>query len=189
MRLPETLEDLQRRTGAGETFKYVFFWGHHQPRGTEVGKSCLSQWYPAPFAIDGVRYATAEHYMMAEKARLFSDLEALERILRSSSPREAKAIGREVRGFEERRWAEERFQVVVRGSWAKFAQNPQILEFLLATASRVLVEASPRDRIWGIGLASTDPRATSPIDWRGRNLLGFALMAARRRFLSAARSS
>jgi len=144
-----------------------------------VGKECLSQWYPAPFTLEGDRYATAEHYMMAEKARLFGDLDAASRILKVEHPSEAKKLGRGVRGFDEALWKERRFEVVVRGSIAKFAQNPELGSFLKGTGSRVLVEASPKDTIWGIGLSEKNPHAQSPLEWRGLNLLGFALMMAR----------
>jgi ribA/ribD-fused uncharacterized protein len=165
---------------AGARPKLLFFWGHQPPRDGAVGKHCFSQWWPAAFAVDGTRYPTAEHFMMAEKARLFGDPEALARILASTAPAAAKRLGRQVRGFDERRWAAARFDIVVRGSVAKFGQSPALGAYLLNTGERVLVEASPRDPIWGIGLAERDPLATQPDRWRGLNLLGFALMEARR---------
>jgi ribA/ribD-fused uncharacterized protein len=128
-----------------------------------------------------VRYVAAEHFMMAEKARLFGDDETLERILEAEHPGGAKQLGRQVRGYEEKVWEKVRFDVVVRGNEAKFAQNPDLGEFLRTTSGRVLVEASPADRIWGIGLAENDPGACDPASWRGLNLLGFALMEVRRR--------
>lgn len=72
-----------------------------------------------------------------------------------------------------------RYELVGRGSTAKFGGHPELKDFLLATHGRVLVEASPVDRIWGIGLTAEDDRAASPSTWRGLNLLGFALMTAR----------
>jgi ribA/ribD-fused uncharacterized protein len=118
--------------------------------------------------------------MMAEKARLFGDDEAREKILAAASPAAAKKLGRAVRGFHERKWERARFDIVVAGSRAKFGQNAALGAFLTGTRERVLVEASPVDRIWGIGLAATSPAATQPENWRGLNLLGFALMVARR---------
>src|SRR5690348_6275338 len=94
------------------------------------------------------------------------------------APREAKALGRRIRSFDEGRWAERRFEIVAAGSYAKFSQNPELCAFLVATHERVLVEASPKDTVWGIGLAENDPRAHAPETWRGLNLLGFALMHA-----------
>jgi hypothetical protein len=159
--------------------KYLHFWGHKGTPGS-TGPHVLSQWWPAPFAVDGVAYPTAEHYMMAEKSRLFDDEAALARVLAASSPGAAKAAGREVRGFDDARWAASRFQIVTAGSLAKFEQNATLGAYLLATGDKVLVEASPVDRVWGIGLARDDAAASDPQRWRGENLLGFALMEARR---------
>lgn len=159
--------------------KYLLFWGHQPPAGGGVGKGCLSQWWPAVFTVDGVSYPSAEHYMMAAKARLSGDAEAAEKILAAPHPGAAKALGRQVRGFDEQRWAQHRFDVVVTGNMAKFGQHPELGAFLAGTGTRVLVEASPQDRVWGIGLAADDERAASPGRWRGLNLLGFALMEVR----------
>lgn len=139
----------------------------------------MSQWWEAAFSEDGKVFGSAEHYMMAHKAWLFGDEETAARILAAAHPSEAKALGRRVRGFDEDRWAAHRFEIVVRGSIAKFGQHPELRDFLLSTRERVLVEASPNDRVWGIGLAASDERAASPATWQGLNLLGFALMAAR----------
>jgi ribA/ribD-fused uncharacterized protein len=180
-------DDIRDREGLlaairrGERPKYLFFWGHQPPREGGIGNHCLSQWWMAPFLVDGVCYPSAEHFMMAEKARLFGDDDTLARILEVSHPGGAKLLGREVRGFEEEAWEKVRFEIVVRGNEAKFGQNPALRQHLLGTAGRVLVEASPVDRIWGIGLPANDPRACDPESWRGENLLGFALMEARGR--------
>jgi ribA/ribD-fused uncharacterized protein len=157
------------------------FWGHQPRRDGIPDQSCLSQWWPAPFIVGGTAYASAEHWMMANKARIFDDEETRAMILAARTPAEAKKLGRLVRGFDELTWAAARFEIVVEGSVAKFGQHPELLTYLLGTSKRVLVEASPRDRIWGIGLASTDEAATDPERWRGLNLLGFALMEARSR--------
>lgn len=180
-----TLQDVRDREGltalvrSGARPKYLFFWGHTPLPNGEIGKPCFSQWWTAPFTVDGERYPTAEHFMMAEKARLFGDEAARVRILSAPNPGAAKRLGREVRGFEDSRWEAARFEFVVRGNLAKFEQNPPLREFLLDTKDRILVEASPVDRIWGIGLAADDPRAENPEQWRGLNLLGFALMEVR----------
>jgi ribA/ribD-fused uncharacterized protein len=158
--------------------KYLLFWGH-TPRTSGVGKHVLSQWWPAPFRVDGDSYASAEHYMMAEKARLFGDETTRSAILAASNPGAAKALGRTVSGFDELRWIQHRNDIVVRGCLAKFGQNAELLAYLVETGDKVLVEASPVDRVWGIGLAADDPRAEQPNEWTGLNLLGFALMRAR----------
>ena len=104
---------------------------------------------------------------------------AAQKILDARDPRTAKRLGRQVRGFDQAVWERDRFDIVVRASAAKFGQDRELRAYLLATADRVLVEASPTDRIWGIGLSASDPRAADPRSWRGSNLLGFALMQAR----------
>lgn len=170
----------ERRAEAAVTRPtFVFFW---KERDLEPG--CLSQWWPAPFVVDGVTYPTAEHWMMAGKARLFEDAATLEKVVRAPTPAAAKALGRRVRGYSEDRWAALRYDIVVTGNLAKFSQNDELRRYLLSTGSRVLVEASPLDRVWGIGLAEDDQRATSPSRWRGENLLGFALMDVRERLES-----
>ncbi|MDQ8707062.1 NADAR family protein [Streptomyces sp. LHD-70] len=175
------LTELTERIARGERVKFLPFWGHAPRKDGRIGASCLSQWWPAPFEVDGVRYATAEHWMMAAKARLFDDAEAERKAITATSPAAAKKAGRLVRGFDEQLWQRERFSIVVEGSVHKFAAHEDLREFLLGTGKRVLVEASPVDRIWGIGLAADDPRAEDPARWRGTNLLGFALMEARGR--------
>lgn len=161
--------------------KCLLFWGHRPPLAGGVGKGCLSQWWPAAFTVGGTTYPTAEHFMMACKALLFGDTETADRILQAPHPGAAKALGRQVHRFDEQRWAKRRFEIVVTGNLAKFGQHPELRQFLLATADRVLAEASPRDRVWGIGLAASDERAASPDNWQGLNLLGFALMEVRHR--------
>ncbi|MFE7774824.1 NADAR family protein [Streptomyces sp. NPDC057445] len=176
-----TTADLIEQVRNGRRFKYLHFWGHAPRRDGGIGAGCLSQWWPAPFTVDGIDYATAEHWMMAGKARLFGDTDAEHKAVGAANPALAKKAGRLVRGFSEETWKRERFRIVVEGSVHKFRQHAALREFLLATGDRVLVEASPMDRIWGIGLAADDERAHDPVRWRGLNLLGFALMEARAR--------
>lgn len=177
-------DELRSLVRAGAKPDFLLFWGHRVTR--RIGASCLSQWYPAPFELAGVRFATAEHYMMAEKARLFGDRGCEERILAASHPGDAKRMGREVKDFDPSRWEEQRWHIVVSGNLAKFRQNEAFGRYLLGTGQRVLVEASPVDGIWGIGLARDDERATQPVLWQGLNLLGFALMEVRSRLESGA---
>ncbi|CAL9591587.1 hypothetical protein SUDANB2_05234 [Streptomyces sp. enrichment culture] len=182
----DSREALIRAVHAGAGVKYLHFWGHRPRPDGRIGPSCLSQWWPSPFTVDGVRYATAEHWMMAGKARLFEDAAAERAVLAAGHPAEAKKAGRLVRGFDEEVWARERFRIVVEGSVHKFAAHPELQGFLLGTGDRVLVEASPVDRVWGIGLAADDEAVMDPERWRGPNLLGFALMAARERLRAGA---
>lgn len=172
------LAGLRAAVAAGWQPDYLFFWGH-KGRPDSLGKHVLSQWWPAPFEIDGRLYPTAEHFMMAEKARLFGDTAIAARILAAAEPGAAKALGRKVSGFEPERWAAACQAIVERGNRAKFTQNPAMGGWLRKTGAAVLVEASPVDPIWGIGLAADDPRAQDPREWLGTNLLGFALMQVR----------
>ncbi|MEU6712144.1 NADAR family protein [Nonomuraea sp. NPDC046802] len=174
-----TVEEAIEAESSGQTLKYLYFWGHQPSRDGSVGPGCLSQWWPVPFTEDGHTFASAEHYMMAHKAWLFGDEESAGKILAAGHPGEAKKLGRTVRAYDEATWEARRFDIVVRGNVAKFGQHADLRTFLLGTGRRVLVEASPQDRVWGIGLTASDERAASPTTWRGLNLLGFALMAAR----------
>ncbi|MDC9596511.1 NADAR family protein [Xenorhabdus anantnagensis] len=164
---------------SGKKLKYLFFWGHKTNHSNQITKSCLSQWYLAQFTIDDIKYVSTEHYMMAEKARLFNDPEALKKIIHAKTPEAAKAYGREIRGFNQSIWDEHRLKIVIEGNSAKFSQNKSLAEFLLNTGDKILVEASPVDRIWGIGLAENSININNPLTWDGLNLLGFALMAVR----------
>ncbi|MFC3575280.1 NADAR family protein [Streptomyces yaanensis] len=177
----DSWEALVREVQAGARVKYLHFWGHRPRPDGQIGASCLSQWWPSPFTVDGVKYATAEHWMMASKARLFDDAEAERKAIEAPNPALAKKAGRLVRGFDDAIWERERFGIVAEGSVHKFTAHADLRAFLLGTKNRVLVEASPVDRVWGIGLAADDERATDPQRWRGPNLLGFALMEARER--------
>jgi len=176
--LIKTREELVDYIHHGNNVELLFFWGHQKPKNG-VSKSCFSQWYDAPFECDGYHFMTAEHYMMHKKALLFGDMVSAEKVLSASNPGEAKAIGREVKGFNNEKWIENRFEIVVNANVAKFSSNTKLKEFLLNTGEQVLVEASPVDRIWGIGLAEDHPTANNPSQWKGLNVLGFALMVVR----------
>jgi ribA/ribD-fused uncharacterized protein len=158
---------------------YLAFWGHTPAKNGAISKTCFSQWFMSGFDIDGIHYRTAEHFMMAGKARLFEDGAALQRILDAPSPVEVKAIGREIAGYDDRVWCAHRWSVVVNANLGKFSQDQRLKEFLLGTGDQILVEASPVDAIWGIGLAANHPDAVNPAAWQGLNLLGFALMEVR----------
>lgn len=154
---------------------FLFFWGHQPERDGSVGKGCLSQWWSAPFEADGHTFATAEHYMMWRKATLFDDARTAARVLDADDPKQAKDLGRQVRNFDKAVWEAHRYDIVVAGNTHKFGWHEDLRAFLIGTGDRVLVEASPLDRVWGIGLRADDPRAQDRAQWRGLNLLGFAL--------------
>ena len=150
------------------TDKYVFFWN-----------GPFSQWYPANFTIDDVEYNCAEQYMMAQKALLFNDSESHKMIMESIWPDEQKEYGRNVKGFDKDKWETVCRQIVFDGNMAKFSQNPKLLEELMYTDSLEIVEASPYDKIWGIGLHETDPKALDKSQWEGTNWLGIEIMSVR----------
>ena len=179
LNMPYSLDQLLNTIDSGQCPKYLYFWGHQRSKSGDVTASCFSQWWVAPFVIEDITYPTAEHWMMAQKARLFDNEDVFKRIIAAKTPAEAKNLGRQVRGFDEARWNAQRLDIVVRGNYAKFSQHSELREFLLNTKERVLVEASPVDRIWGIGLAADDERAANPRRWDELNLLGFALMEVR----------
>jgi ribA/ribD-fused uncharacterized protein len=177
--VPQDLESLRRAVAGGATFRYRYFWGHTPRPDGKLSDAVFSQWWPCRFEIDGQTYSSAEQFMMASKARLFGDDEALAAILQTSDPAAVKKLGRGVRDFNENAWAAERFELVTRGNVAKFGQDAAYRAYLLGTDEDVLVEAAPRDMIWGIGLGRDHPKAADPRTWRGKNLLGFALIRAR----------
>ena len=154
------------------TADFCFFWKPPAP---------FSQWTRSHFTVDGVEYTHAEQFMMAAKARLFGDDAVRARILQATYPDTQKRLGQAVRGFVAEVWRQHRMDIVVRGNLAKFWQSEKLRRALLEIGERRLVEASPRDCIWGIGLRADDPRALDPAQWRGENLLGQALDEVRRR--------
>lgn len=147
---------------------FVFFWG-----GT------FSQWCPSIFEIDGVEYNCCEQYMMAKKALLFGDFNTLNKIINTSSPREQKQFGREVVFFEKEKWEKYCKKFVYDANYAKFTQNESMYNELINTGTKEIVEASPEDKIWGIGLHEDDSKAWDKSTWEGTNWLGEAIMLVR----------
>lgn len=150
------------------TTDYVFFWG-----------GVFSQWHPSSFIVDGIVYLTAEQYMMAKKALIFNDVENYNNIMDSIMPNEQKAYGRMVRGFNKEVWDRVCRKIVYDGNYAKFSQNKDMLKILLDTGNKEIVEASPEDRIWGIGLHMNDIRVHDKTKWEGTNWLGIELQRVR----------
>lgn len=158
--------------------RFVLFW-----------KGPFSQWARSVFELNGFRYVNAEQYMMAEKARFFGDKEIEIKIMESRNPREIKRLGREVRNFDKQKWDSVARDVVYRGNHAKFFQNPDLYEHLMDTGEATLVEASPYDEIWGIGLNEYDPLTQSRETWRGTNWLGEVLTKVRNDLRSGTESA
>jgi len=161
-----------------ENPEFLFFWGH-QKKGNQLTKTCLSQWWMCSFESNGQKYNCAEQYMMSEKAKLFNDQEMYRQILEETSQDRIKKMGRLIKNFDEQLWNEHKTKIVVQGNYLKFSQNEDLKQFLLDTNNKILVEASPYDKIWGIGVKEDNPCARFPKKWRGENLLGFSLMEVR----------
>lgn len=157
--------------------RYTFFFTEASP---------FSQWYRCSFVVDGQAFNCAEQYMMYGKAMLFADPDVAAEILAADHPRQHKALGRKVKGYDEHTWRKNRERIVKDGNRAKFTQNAELGQLLAATAGTELVEASPYDKIWGIGLAESDPRAQDPKQWKGQNLLGKVLTELREELKSKA---
>ena len=173
-------KELLEKIDNDNSLEFLFFWSHKKTK--QVTKTCFSQWYESPFMDNQENtYLTAEHYMMAEKALLFDDQFMYEQILLSDNPKDAQKLGRKVNGFKNDVWIKHRFDIVVEANYLKFSQNEELKSFLLNTEDQILVEASPNDKIWGIGLSETNIDAMNIKKWQGLNLLGFSLMEVRKR--------
>ena len=150
------------------TKKYIFFWN-----------GIYSNWYPANFTLDGVKFKGVEQYMMYQKALLFGDEEIAAQIMMADNPEQQKALGRQIRGFDKSVWDKACLSIVYDGNYAKFTQNEDLKKELLASGDKIICESSPVDSIWGCGLHSDDPLINNPTNWKGLNLLGNALMLVR----------
>ena len=151
------------------TDTHVFFWG-----GT------YSQWCPCTFIDkDGIVFNCTEQYMMYKKAMVFGDEETAQEILDTESPRDQKALGRQVKGYKDKTWDKYKMDIVTAGNRLKFTQNEDMLLELMDTSNKMIVEASPVDKIWGIGLAPQDDKVLDEANWDGQNLLGKCIMTVR----------
>lgn len=145
---------------------YLFFYSKHSP---------LSNWYPAEFVWCGIKFANAEQAMMWAKAKHFEDQEIADKLVNTTDPSTCKRLGRQVKNFIDSEWDAVRQDIVFELLVEKFGQNEDIKQLLLRTTGKELVEASPRDRVWGIGMGANNPDAQDKSKWRGRNLLGKTL--------------
>lgn len=144
----------------------------------------FSQWYECNYEIDGIHFNTAEQCMMYGKAMLFGDVEIAQKVLTVKHPRDQKALGRQVKNFIPEVWEREAKNIVYKANYAKFTQNENLKKFLLDTKGTTLVEASPTDVIWGIGMDENDPKRFDRSEWRGTNWLGEVLTQLREDLLS-----
>lgn len=173
-------EQLLKAIEEGSKFEYLFFYGHHPKKVGVVDKSCLSQFYPAEFTSPNHgKFYWAEQYMMFTKARLCKDGRSMEKIQKAQSPGECKMLGKSVKNFDPLVWDSHKRAVVFAANLMKFDQNVELKEFLLSTGDKILVEAAAGDSIWGVGLAIEDLLIKDPKNWKGENLLGYALMNVR----------
>lgn len=156
---------------------FLFFWGGGNTGG--VGKNCLSQWALSDMIIDGYTYSSCEQYMMVQKAILFGDMEIATKIMNTEHPRECKKLGRLVKNFNPEIWDSYKYDIVKKGNYYKFKQNSKFRRYLLSKDVDYFVEASPYDKIWGIGLKETSIGVNDPKNWKGKNLLGFAITEVR----------
>lgn len=154
------------------TDKYVFFWD-----------GIYSQWYHSPIVIDDVNYNCCEQYMMHQKALFFGDIETAKKIMKTPSPRDQKMLGRSVKNFNKDLWDRVNLNIVYKANLAKFTQIKELREALLNTGNRILVEASPYDQIWGIGMGEEEPGVENPINWKGQNLLGQVITLVKQELL------
>lgn len=153
--------------------KYYYFYETKHP---------FSQWHKCIFEVDNLVFNSSEQFMMYNKALLFEDIEIAEKILLSKDVREQKALGRQVRNFDAKIWEKEAINIIFKGNKAKFSQNHEFKNLLLSTEGQTLVEASPTDVVWGIGLEETDHKAFDIRTWNGTNWLGIALTELREEF-------
>lgn len=159
------------------------FWKTH--KGV-IDKGCFCQWHKSDF-LDGtdkingrpIKYCCCEQFMMGQKAQLFSDYESFEKIINSTNPSEIQKLGRQVRNFDSNIWDKFKYTIVFNGNYKKFSQNNELKDFLLSTGDSLIVEASPYDKIWGVGIPEVNNKIYIPDYWQGQNLLGFAIMHVR----------
>ena len=150
----------------------IYFWKTTDKYGV------FSQWYPSEFIdFEGVKYSSAEQYMMYQKALLFQDKETAQEILKENNPKNIKALGRKIKNFDEKVWNDKKLCIVIMGNYHKFSNNVEMGELLLSTGDELIAEASPVDKIWGIGI--DEQNAINGADWRGENLLGKSLIVVR----------
>lgn len=164
-----------KREGSNIMEKFTFFWRTQSP---------FSQWHPARFIVDGIEFNCAEQYMMYMKAKLFNDEEIAQKILDTELPSQQKALGRKVKHFDQEKWESNCKKFVYDGNYAKFTQNEELKKVLINTNGTTLVEASPTDCIWGVGLSEDDPRIQDRSTWRGKNWLGEVLTQLREDLLT-----
>lgn len=153
-----------------EDKKYTFFWKSDSP---------FSNFYKCKFRVDNIDFFSSEQYFMYKKAMAFMDAETAELILKTKLPWEAKKLGRQVKNFNKKEWDEMCQKIMYDAVHHKFTQNQSLLKVLMATGNTKFIEASPFDKIWGIGLTEEDAKKTPEENWLGTNFLGIVLTQLR----------
>jgi ribA/ribD-fused uncharacterized protein len=161
------------KTGIHIKDNFAFFWG-----------GVLSNWHKCHFIVDDVKYTSSEQFMMHQKAVLFQDSTVAKLIMKTTDPKKQKALGKTVKGFDNRIWDQVKNTVVLEGCFEKFYQNPELTKILLSTEDYYICESSPYDKIWGCGLSMNDPNITDKTKWTGQNLLGLILMDVRKELIN-----
>lgn len=148
---------------------YVFFYG-----------GCFSNFHKCRFELGGINFNNSETAFMVYKAMHFGDVDTANKMLKKSQfPAESKRLGRLVQGFNEVEWAKVRYDYMLQSVRAKFTQNEDLTQELLATGDKILVEAALKDFVWGIGRGMDYPFLEDESKWLGQNLLGKVLMQVR----------
>jgi len=139
----------------------------------------LSNWYPSPFTVEKKNFSSMEQFMMYRKAICFGDEAVSKNILSTDDASQIKALGRQVKNYDEHIWNGIRQIVVYKGLLAKFSQNEDLKDRLKSTGEAILAECAVKDLIWGVGLSMKDPNRLDKTKWEGQNLLGYTLMMVR----------
>ena len=179
--MTETMNAIQKQqeskfdllTINGRTFPAVYFHLPEEPYGF------LSNWYMSDFLLDGMKFNSNEQYIMYRKAQLLGDEESAGAILAAKTPKAYQELGWGVNPFNEALWHGMRQMIAARGLYAKFSQNEALKKQLLATDNACLVECAYKDLNWACGWHLRDEERRDISKWRGKNLLGFALMEVR----------
>lgn len=166
---PEWAEEMFARTLNPD----ILFWHEYDNYGE------LSNWYKSYFVIDDFKYFCAEQYIMSQKAKLFHDADRYTEILRASSAKQCKELGRLVSHFDSQKWDSVKYQITKDAVFAKFTQNERLKALLINTGNKYIAEASPYDSVWGTGLDIETTKQTLSSQWTGQNLLGKILMEVR----------
>ena len=158
---------------------YIYFW-----KISENPHGVFSQWYMSEFTHSNIKYNCTEQFMMAKKAELFFDTINYKKIMNSTDPVKMRKLGRKVKNYDNAIWEEHSYKIVLQANLCKFVQDKYLRDILLATKDKILVEASPYDKIWGVGLSAKNPKILNENTWNGKNLLGKVLMNVRTRLMN-----